>query len=213
MTVRQPPRKRRARRVSGLLPQYVGYNSLRNIGEWKYTERIVDGPIDNSAMALFILNNMAQGSSASTRIGLKISVQSVELRWYSRATPFGGTDQVHRFWLFIDKQANGTLPLPNEYLLNPNTLAMRNLNYRKRFKTVMDRAYICNASAEPFDHKYNHVYIKFRKPLLVEYNNGNTGTIADIVSNSLIFGYVSNIAPGATAGQVYGNIRIRYTDN
>lgn len=211
--VRQPPRKRRAfKRYKGLVPSYVGYNPVNfRHGEWKMKEVIIDGPI-NSTMTIYGINALSEGNSYNTRVGAKIAITSLELRWYSQAIPFTGTDQVHRVCCFADRQANGTLPAANSYLLNPTVTAFRNLNFRRRFKTIFDRTYVCNAAPEPYDTKYFHVYIKFRKPIIAEYNSGNTGTIADIITNSLIVGFIGN-KTDTLAGNLYGNCRIRYTDS
>lgn len=77
---------------------------------------------------------------------------------------------------------------------------------------MLDKFYVINATAEPFTGKVHHIYMKLKRPLMVEYNAGNAGTVADIVSNSLYFVSVGSNAAGATAGDVSGNIRIRYTD-
>lgn len=209
---RQPPRKRRAtRRYQGLVPTYYGYNP-RNFrqGEWKAREFYPDCTIATTAQ-LFCMNGISEGNTYQTRVGSKVSIQSIEMRFYTQSIPFTGTDQVHRVFCFIDRQANGSMPAITDYLKSPNTLAMRNLNSRKRFKTIMDRTYIVNAAPEPFDHKYNHVYIKFRKPIVTEYNSANTGTISDIVTNSLIFGCIGNKAD-TLAGYLWATVRIRYTD-
>ena len=81
-------------------------------------EGVIDGPI-NTTMNIFVINGLSEGNSYMTRVGGKIAIQSIEMRWYSQAIPFTGTDQVHRVCCFADRQANGSLPTANAYLLNP----------------------------------------------------------------------------------------------
>ena len=55
-------------------------------------------------------------------------------------------------------------------------------------------------------------YIKFRRPIVTEYNAGVAGTIADIATNSLYLITIGQQNAGLTAGITLGTCRIRYTD-
>lgn len=127
-------------------------------------------------------------------------------------TPGTGVDQVLRYQIFVDRQANGVACTIGQQLSANSVLGLRSMTNRKRFKCITDRAFNINAVGESGSFRYFHKYIKFRRPLIVEYNAGVAGTIADIVSNALYFYTVGSAAPGATAGVQYGNCRIRYTD-
>lgn len=143
---------------------------------------------------------------------MNVTIRSIELRLLNFATAATGVDQVHRWIVVVDKQCNATA-LTGAALLNAATIyGLRLLENRKRFKILLDRPVSLNASAEPGTFRYHHVYMKFRRPLVTEYNTGNAGTVADIVSNSLYLYVIGSVAPGVTAGSCNGYARIRYTD-
>lgn len=143
---------------------------------------------------------------------MKVTVRSVELRLYFGATPATGIDQVHRWQIFMDRQANGAAPAVGGHLVANNVYAMRSLATRKRYKILVDKTYNIDAVGEPGSFRTAKFYMKFKRPIITEYNAGVAGTIADIVSNSLFFYCVGTVAAGATAGVLYGYARVRYTD-
>lgn len=179
--------------------------------EWKYLDVAVGMTMD-TAGALTLLNGLTPGTGASQRIGMNIQIMSVELRLLNFVTAGTGTDQVHRMALVMDRQCNATAMTGVAYLNSATIYGMRLLENRKRFKTFMDKPMYLNATAEPGAGCYTHYYNKFRRPLTVEYNTGNAGTVADIVSNSLYLYGIGSSAPGVGAGTCNGYARIRYTD-
>ena len=113
---------------------------------------------------------------------------------------------------FFDRQSNGANPTLSSHLSANNILAQRSLVERKRFKIIWDKTRVLNASGESGSAVVYTGYIKFRRPILVEFNSGVAGTISDIASNSMYLYTVGSVAAGATAGAVEGTVRIRYTD-
>lgn len=173
---------------------------------------MASGNTVDTAGSLILLNGMQLGTTASTRVGQNITIRSVECRVINRVTAGTGVDQTHRFGLYVDKQCNG-VALTGVDLLNAATIyGLRNLNNRSRFKCLLDKFIVLNATGEPGAEKYWHLYLKFKRPIVVQYNGGNAGTIADINSNSMYIYLIGSQAPGATAGTQTGYYRIRYTD-
>lgn len=209
--VRQPPRKRQYRQ-HGLVPTYRGFQPRQFIrGEWKYLDVAVNVTMD-TAGSLVLLNGLVPGNGASQRVGQNVAIRSIEFRLLNYVTAGTGIDQVHRYALVVDRQANAT-PMTGAQYLNAATIyGQRLLENRKRFKTILDKSRYMNATAEPNSGCYTHKYIKLKRPLITEYNTGNAGTIADIVSNSLYLYNIGSAPPGATAGTIAGYVRIRYTD-
>ncbi|MBV6343574.1 hypothetical protein [Candidatus Magnetobacterium casense] len=175
-------------------------------------DTVLDGAMDSTGLQT-LLNGLSLGNTATTRIGVKIAIKSIEMRLLSYATAGTGTDQCHRIMAFIDRQPNAAAPTLGDQLASNSYMAMRTLTQRKRFKILWDRQYIINATAEPGTLRHFHMYMKFKRPLVVEYNAANNGTVADIVSNSLYFYKIASNAAGATAGALLGYARIRYTDS
>lgn len=211
---RMPPlkRQRTAPRYRGLVPTYRGFTPRAfSRGEWKYLDTAIALNMNTTAAQLLV-NGLAPGSGASERIGQKVMVRSIQLRLVQYVTAGTGADQFHRVLLFVDRQANGAAPTLGSQLSANSVLGMRSLVNRKRFKILWDKSCHMNATAEPGSMLFRKAYIKFRRPLVVEFNAGVAGTIADIVSNSLYFYVVGSLAAGPTAGGIEGVARIRYTD-
>lgn len=160
-----------------------------------------------------LLNGLIPGSGASQRIGQKVEIRSLECRLNTRATAGTGIDQIHRLIILMDRQCNGAAPVALTDFLNAgNYQGLRQLNNRKRFKVVKDYYLSLNATAEPGSQRAIYKYMKFRRPIVVEYNAGIAGTIADIVSNSMFFVAIGQQPAGVGAGSCVGYFRIRYTD-
>ena len=167
----------------------------------------------NTVGSQTLLNGLHSGNTADRRIGMKVSIRSIELRGYTYATPGTGSDQIHRALLLVDKQANAGAPTLLTDYLDPATVnGMRNLANRKRFKNMWDRSWDLNATGEPGTFRHFHVYIKLRRPLVVEFNAADNGDETDIVCNSLWFVGIGGNGAGATAGSCQCQARIRYTD-
>lgn len=208
---RAPPTKRRT--TYGLRPTYRGWNPRQFIrGEWKFLDTVINDQNVNTTPVLTLLNGLVPGNSASQRIGMKVQIKSLQMHLSNYVISGSGIDQIHRMWIVIDRQANGLAPTLAQIMTQADTMGLRNLENRRRFKIVMDKSFLLNATGEPGSSKLWKVYMKFKRPIVVEYNSGVAGTVADIVSNSLYFIQVGTSAAGVTAGKVIGNIRIRYLD-
>lgn len=212
----RPPLKRQRTgypRSLGLVPTYRGFQPRAfTRGEWKFLDTTINNNMDSTGVML-LLNGLAPGSSASQRIGQKVSIRSIELKLIALVIPGTGVDQEQRWMLLLDRQANGAAPgALTDFLAAGNTKGLRNLANRRRFKIVLDKRYVLNNAGEPGAQRVFNVYMKFRRPLVVEYNAGVAGTIADIVTNSLYLVLIGQAAPGTTAGLLQGYARLRYTD-
>lgn len=180
-------------------------------GEWKYLDVSLNGSVDSTG-AYLLLNGLVPGTGATQRVGMKITIKSLELRGYWGVTPATGVDQIARYAIVLDKQPNGATPAVGNHLLANNVLSPRSLTQRKRYKTLLDKTRAFNATAEPGSFAPFYYYMKLSRPLVVDYNSGTAGTVADISSNALYLYTVSTQAAGVTASLIYGYCRIRYTD-
>lgn len=219
---RAPPTKRRriSARRGGLIPTYRGYQPRAfSRGEWKYLDITVNQDINTTATNT-LLNGLVPGTGASQRVGMKTTIRSIEIRLKCTTTAATGVNQVCRWLILLDRQSNGAAPAAvTDFLLAQSTTAPRQLANRKRFKIIVDRAFAMGGvlngagtgSALPQDRMFK-VYIKFRRPIVVEYNVGNAGTIADIASNGLFLVTFGTEVAGNTDCGCTGYIRTRYTD-
>ena len=137
-------------------------------------------------------------------------MKHMELRVQNSVTSGTGVDQHHRFLLVLDSQTNGAAPAITDVLTSVSTLAYPNLNNRSRFRILLDKTVVLNASAEPFSHTFEKHFLPLN--IAVTYNAGNTGTVADIATNSLYFIALGTQAAGATAGACTVASRVRFSD-
>lgn len=208
------PRKRTSRRAYTARP--VLYRPrMFSRGEWKFTDVTVNTDI-NTTPTITLLNGLVPGNSASQRVGNKVTIKSLEMRARVQTTAATGVEQFCRWFIVLDRQANGAAPAAITDILSANSVtSLRNLENRKRFKIIVDKAFPMGAtsvSTGTVTSRMYKVYIKFRRPILVEFNNGVAGTIADIVSNSLHLCTLGNVVAGNTDANLITTVRLRYTD-
>lgn len=202
-------RRKTSRPYSSSQLGYVPRNF--SLGEWKYLDTGLGTLTMNTTPVLLLLNGLAPGNSASQRIGMKVAIRTLELRARVATTAGTGVDQTCRWLIFVDRQSNGVAPTAGD-VLTGNLDTFRNLANRKRFKIILDRHFPLSASAENGSIRVFHAYLKFRRPLLVEFNTGTAGTVADITSGAIYIMVLGNIASGTTDANMNGTVRFRYTD-
>jgi len=201
----------------GLRPSYAGFQPRSFArGEWKYTDLALNQDL-NTTVQIGCINALALGNTASTRVGMKVEMRTIELCFRNWATAATGVEQFGRFMIVLDKQTNAVGPAAITDILNTAAVTSpRNLANRKRFKILWDRRWALGASNPAYStgtptSRIFKAYIKLRR-LTTDYNTANNGTVADIASNSLHVLYFGSEAVGATDSYLVGNIRLRYTD-
>lgn len=179
--------------------------------EWKYVDT-ADAYNVNSTGVLTLINGLSLGNTSTTRIGQKVAIQSLELKYRAAVVATTGLDQTHRILLVLDRQCNGAALTLADVIVPANTEGLRNLASRRRYKILQDIRFDLNAAAESGSSHAGKLYMKFKKPILVEFNAGNAGTVADISSGSIYMIHLGSNAAGITAGTCAAVTRLRYTD-
>jgi len=150
-----------------------------------------------------VLNDVGQGTTATTRIGRKILMKSLLLQgWVSSTAPI-------RILIIYDRQPNGALPAATDVLTSNTLMAAMNLDNRDRF--------ICLADIFPGDDSENLTgnfptgfgWKRFIKMNLETIYGGVAGTIADINTGSLLI--MTNCYGGTVTGET-GLQRLRFVD-
>lgn len=159
--------------------------------------------------SLTLLNGVAQGTTAGTRLGRRIRMKSILLRWnFSMSTTSAG-GSAFRILVVYDAQSNGTAPAVTDVVVLDAITAPMNLGNARRFKVLCDELVPCIGTAGP-QSQIGTRYIKGDWP--VEFNTGSAGTIGDIQTGSVFMliwqdGKLITAAPQST---VY--TRVRFTD-
>lgn len=149
-----------------------------------------------------LINGIAQGNTANTRIGRRLTLTSMTVRWTTTGA-FSGTG---RWMIIYDHAPNGALPLITDILTVDTVNGFMNLINNDRFMVIHDE-YINNfntAGAATMCGKWNYN----RQPLQNQWTNAATGTIADITTGAV---YILACSPNVITGVVFGS-RIRFTD-
>lgn len=144
-----------------------------------------------------LVNGIAQGATANTRIGRRVTLTSMLVRWSLASN----VPQV-RFLVIYDHAPNGALPAIADILTSDNYLAPMNLINNDRFMVLHDEN-INQMGGAGMAGKW----VYKRQPLQMQYTNAATGVIADITTGA-IYLLAANIG---TASMVF-SVRTRFTD-
>lgn len=136
------------------------------------------------------LNEIAQGTTESQRIGRKCTIRNMSMRFRFDLNPESAAVDnatVCRVIVYIDKQCNGATAAVTDILETANVYAYRNLANSGRFRTLMDRFYVLNAQngTATSTGKYSvfgQMFWSLNLP--IEYSS-TTGAISEIRSNNI----------------------------
>jgi len=161
---------------------------------------------------LALLNGLERGDDDGARIGRKCILKSLELRGVAKATVDTGLAQAIRVIVVYDSQTNAAAPGIMDILNTADAVSLRNMNGSTRFKVLVDwYGVVGDATGDERVPAFFHEYRKFSLPM--QFNNGDAGTVADIVLGSMYMVTLGELAAGATAAAGTIRTRVRYTDN
>lgn len=165
----------------------------------------------------FLLNGVDDGATSTTRIGRRITMTSLEIRWQGSfvATTAGGSGL--RLCVVYDKQANALAPLATDVFQVDAIHSMMNLSNSRRFKVIIDELVenVSTGGPSSWNRKlWRDFTAKGTKDgLEVEFNDNSTATITSIQTGSL-YAFVwqnGNIITASPTNSLYS--RVRFTDN
>jgi len=189
-----------------------GWANPSRMGELKFVDTSFssDPPAGSVAFtAATLLNGLVPGSTASQRIGRKVTIKSMLIRYQNKLAPTSVGGSPVRILIVYDKQANTNTAGITDILLTDSANSPNNLSNRDRFVTLCDHI-SAPVSVENDFQVADIIY----KPLNLEtmFNEGNAGTIGDITTGSILmfvaqFGGITVASPDFSA-----SCRIRYSD-
>lgn len=157
-----------------------------------------------------LLNGLSTGTTATTRVGRKITLKSVYLRWTAALGAFtANSTGIFRIVILYDKQANAAAPAATDIFEVNEMRSPNNLSNRDRFVVVADMMSE-DLSVGNTLQLSGQCYKKLNLETL--YNSGNAGTIADIASGSLyaVAAHTGTFLTSSPTLSTY--FRVRYTD-
>lgn len=172
-----------------------------------------------------ILCNPQLGSDFNQRIGRKITLKSVYIRFWLYPTiqnqssgAFVGPAQVIRIIILWDKQPTGGLPSNTDILATANPVSHINLNNRDRFQILSDKfltlsANLLSTTNQYVDYGNTYAWKKFKRLNHEMIFNSSTGSTADITSGALYLYVIGSRPSGSTDALLSFSSRVRYKDN
>lgn len=166
-------------------------------------------PIGTATGTLALLNPIAQGTDASTRIGRKVMMKSLYIRMSVAKSATSVGESPLRVLVVYDKQANGLLAAATDILTSPDRITSQmNLGNGDRFKVILDKEFrfgsLDNTSV------YFKKYAKLNLPMT--FNAGTTAVVGAIQTGSLIMLTYSNGNLLTVSPTHFIETRLRYSD-
>lgn len=164
------------------------------------------------------LNLIEQGNTGSDRIGRKVTLRSVHLKFKVRQAAASGsttTDNLFRIMVYHDKQCNGGAATAALLLASDDILGYRNLDNSSRFKILYDttRAVYTtlsgNGTTSVSGEKQVYINVNKKCNIPLEFD-ASTGAITDLTSSNV--GVIVWIQDSAPAVVFQMNARVRYSD-
>jgi len=195
------PQKKRRKAGPGYTRSSGYYGRFGASGnELKFFDaNVTDGAISSSGniLAAGSINNIAQGTTESTRIGRACTLESFHLRYTMKvpyindaALPSNG-DSV-RMIVYKDKQCNGATAAVTDILESGDIHSFRNLANSSRFQVLHDKITLLNynnitseAAGTVTCHAYSKELTLNKKVNIPLEFNDVTGAITEIRSNNV----------------------------
>lgn len=168
-----------------------------------------------SSGAVTLINGVSQGTDYTNRIGRKILVKSLFMRFniYPNSAISQPTGDLIRVLLLCDYQPNGAAPTTTDILQTADYLSPLNLNNRDRFKVWYDKYISMEASYYPSflltaGSPAMHFRQVFKKMSMEVINSGSGATVGSIQTGAMYIFVISK-----STGTLYDfNTRVRFID-
>lgn len=180
------------------------------VGELKNVDNILTGTVTGpTAVTLASFNLIAQGPGQNERIGRRVTMKSLWIRWQITMNSASVGASPFRLLVVYDKQNNaGGTPITS--VLTSNTItAFKDLSNERRFVTLMDEWITPIGTGGPQSVcgqrfiKMNHV---------VEFNT-SASAAASAITTGLVSGFLFQMGTITTANPEYSvQARVRYSD-
>lgn len=158
------------------------------------------------------LNLCAQGSDFTQRIGRKITMKNINIRYeLTEITDTTSVTQWVRVLIVYDRATDGALPAITDVLTSDTSVAFMNLNNRERFWVLMDETTTLNEEGPA--GAYVQRFIKLgKKGVDVVYNN-TTGVIGAISTGGIYAIIIPDAFQMGSDVQINFSARIKFTDD
>lgn len=164
----------------------------------------------STAGVVTLLNGVAQGTTATTRLGRRITMRSLFIKGDVSMAPTTTGAAPLRILIVYDMQTNATAPVATDVLTLDQINSPMNLSNSRRFKTLCDIEIPCLGAQGPQAVQWSR-YIKLNHA--VEFNTGSAGTVGDIQTGSVYMLTYQNGGLLVANPTTLVYTRIRFSDN
>lgn len=148
------------------------------------------------------------GNTRLTRIGNKITVESLAMRWQIKLTALEAIAGQVRLIIGIDRRPEGAVPATANIMAldnQINSLYSISEQYKGQFQILVDKMYNFDSAQGMKNGKF---YMD--KPIKVGYDDGNAGTVADLQRNNFFIMAMGD--PATAAIDVDYSYKFKFTD-
>lgn len=197
----KPPPKKRQRPQSQTFARQIGAVASTTAPEKKNVDgsATITSAAATTWSAVTLVNGIAQGTTANTRIGRRVTISKLFVRWHVTSTA-----SVARWMVVYDHAPNGSLPAITDILTVDSFIGVNNLINNDRFLILHDEIVNQQAASVPVGGKW----IYKGQALQQQYTNAATATIADITTGAI---YIMVVGSAASTALGF-TFRTRYTD-
>jgi len=171
--------------------------------------------MSGGAIVAASLNLIPQGTTDQTRVGNKITIRNVNVRFAISAddqTTGAFAAGAIRIIIYVDKQTNGATAAFTDILKGGQVTSFRNMDQVDRFIILKDKIYAppvmaANALHTSTSARYYSISKKVNLPV---HFSSTTGAITELRSNNIGFLAISDTA---SANIFNGVARVKFTDD
>lgn len=179
--------------------------------EHKFLDTVINQTVTTTP-ALYLLTQLAQGSTESTRLGLAVRLLYVTFRLYCYQSVAATSGNILRMVVVLDTQQNGVTPTlqgaADSVLRSASgaTMQLRNPRTSSRFLVLADKV----VRLMPNGNNLQTIHFTRRLRCASHYYTGTNTNPTDFGPNQV---YAFFISDQATNGpQVQGDMRLRFID-
>ncbi len=197
-------RRRRRRRKPAVKNVVRRVRRLEKSREFKLIDTQVGATAQGVVPTIVQLTNIVQGLTDITRMGTKITITGIQLRYIANDDITNG----YRMMVIMDRQTNGVIYTAADLLEDVTTtdvmISPLNRDNKGRFKVLYDRLHLLSVAgvANVQGRRF------FRMNTEVRFD-GNAGDISDLTTNSYSLLHVAQIA--SMNPTIF--VRLFFTDN
>lgn len=180
-------------------------------GELKNVDTVDTAALGTAGTAVLrgLLNGIATGPNTNERIGRRVTMKSLWVRWNFTMAPTSTGASPFRILIVYDKQSNGAAqPAATSVVVTNDINGLKNLSNEKRFTTLMDE-YVAPIGTGGPQSVIGQRFIK----LSHEVEFGGIGAAAADITTGAVWLYIWQNGSILTAGPASNfQTRIRYCD-